>query len=82
MERELAKEAFCSLTLVRPGVIAGEREQIRPGEQVLAAALKLAGPLLPLRWRLNPAAQIARALLTAAIRRQPGTHIVGAELLV
>lgn len=53
-----------------------------PAERLLVAGLKVAGPLLPARWRLNPAQHVARALLAGAISRQPGTHIVAADLLV
>lgn len=82
LERDLANEAFTSLTLVRPGVIGGKRQEYRLGESMLVTALKLAGPLLPRRWRINPAHQIARALLAAAIEPQLGTQIVTADRLV
>ncbi|MFM9437363.1 uncharacterized protein YbjT (DUF2867 family) [Janthinobacterium sp. CG_23.3] len=82
LEQDLAKEAFASLTFVRPGVIGGEREEFRPAERLLVSGLALAGPLLPRRWRLNPAAHIARALLEAALSPQAGIHIVSAEQLI
>lgn len=81
LERDLGREGFSSLTFVRPGLIGGERAQVRLAERVLAAALTVAAPLLPRRWRINPAANIARALLTAALDPQPGQHIVPAEQL-
>ena len=82
VERELAGVGFASMTAVRPGVIDGVRDEFRFGEQVLALVLKVCGPLLPPRWRLNPVLQIARALIDAAIRREPGIHIVTSEELV
>jgi len=81
LERDLAGLSFASLTLVRPGLIGGDREQFRLAEGVLAAALALAAPLLPRRWRINPAQHIARALLAAAVALQPGRHVVTAEAL-
>ena len=39
------------------------------------------GPLLPRRWRLNPAHRIAQALIEAAVNARPGVHIVGSEAL-
>ena len=42
----------------------------------MATSLGVAGPLLPRRWRLNPASHIARALLQAALEPKPGVHIV------
>lgn len=80
-ERDLAALGYPSLTLVRPALIGGEREQSRPAERaglLLAAAL---APLLPRRWRISPAPNIARALLDAALAARPGVHVVGAQAL-
>lgn len=82
LEHDLRDLGFDSLALVRPGVIGGHRNEFRLGERLLVAMLRLAGPLLPKRWRLNPAANIARALLDAALAPQPGVHIVPAERMV
>ena len=82
LEQDLTGEGFASLTFVRPGVIGGERQEFRLSERLLVSALALSGPLLPRRWRLNPAPQIARALLAAAFDPQPGKHIVTADRLV
>lgn len=76
LEQDLAKVGFESLTYVRPGVIGGKREEVRYAERALILLLKLASPLLPERWRLNPPVLIARALLEAAINRAPGVHVV------
>jgi len=81
LERDLVQEGFASLTFVRPGLIGGARAEVRVAERVLAAVLAAAGPLLPRRWRINPAANIARALLAAALDPQPGRHIVPATEL-
>ena len=43
---------------MRPGVIGGHRDELRLGERMMVMGLTLTGPLLPRRWRLNPAAQI------------------------
>jgi uncharacterized protein YbjT (DUF2867 family) len=82
LERALAELGFGSLTHVRPGLIAGEREEFRAGERVMALALRAFSPLLPRRYRPNPAENIARALLESALRAEPGVHIVGSEALV
>jgi uncharacterized protein YbjT (DUF2867 family) len=81
LERDLAQEGFSSLTFVRPGLIGGKRTEVRFAERLFGAALTLAAPLLPRRWRINPAANIARALLAAALDPQPGQHIVPADQL-
>lgn len=81
LERDLCDLGFSSLTLVRPGVIGGHRDELRIGERLLVSFLRLAGRLLPRRWRLNPAANIARTLLEAALTPQEGVHIVSSDLM-
>jgi len=44
--------------------------------------LRVLGPVLPRRWRINPAPRIARALLEAAIAAAPGVHVVTSEHLL
>lgn len=81
LEQELAGCGFASLTLVRPGLISGPRNEFRAGERAAECVLKTLGPLLPRGWRVNPADNIARALLEAAIEARAGVHIVrSAEL--
>ncbi len=82
LERDLAACGFSSLTLVRPGLISGPRQAFRPGERMAEWVLKPLGPLLPRSWRINPADNIAQALLEAAIAAQPGVHVVRSDMLV
>jgi uncharacterized protein YbjT (DUF2867 family) len=82
LEQELAGEGFKSLTFVRPGVIGGQRDEFRLGERLLVLGLTLVGPLLPHRWRVNPALRIAQALIDAAVNPEPGTHVVTSDRLV
>ena len=82
VERELADVGFHSLTLVRPGLIGGQREEFRAGERVALLALGALEPLLPRRWRINPADQIARRLLQAAVSATPGVHVVTSAHMV
>ena len=82
LEGDLRALAFPSLTLVRPGLIGGERQHVRRGEQFAARVLGALGPVLPRAWRINPAPVIARALVEAALVPRPGQHVVPAQLLV
>lgn len=82
LERDLAGVGFPSLSYVRPGVIGGHRQELRLGERALVLALALLGPVLPRHWRLNPAQQIARALIEAALRSESGIHVVTSERLI
>ena len=75
-ERDLRELGFRSLTLVRPGLIGGEREEPRPAERVASVALRLLGPVLPRSARINPAPRIAGVMLEAALAGTPGVHVV------
>lgn len=81
LERDLEALGFASLTHVRPGLIGGEREEARAGEGAALRVLRVLGPVLPRRWRINPAPRIASALLEAALAGTPGVHVVGPERL-
>ncbi|WP_193074959.1 NAD-dependent dehydratase [Pseudomonas sp. FME51] len=76
LERDLAGCGFTSVTHVRPGLISGPRQAFRAGERTGEWVLKALGPLLPRNWRVNPADNIALALLEAAIAAQPGVHVI------
>ncbi len=82
LERDLEALGFASLTHVRPGLIGGERDEARAGEGAALRLLGVLGPLLPRRWRINPAPRIASALLEAALAGAPGVHVVSPEQLV
>jgi uncharacterized protein YbjT (DUF2867 family) len=82
VERELTRLNFPSLTLARPGFIGGNRDEVRTGERVMLAALGALGSLVPKRWRVNPAPTIARAMLDAAVRAEPGLHVIPSDRLV
>lgn len=81
LERDLTSIGYESLTLVRPGLIGGDRTEFRLGERIASVALGVLGPILPRRMRIDPAGNIARALLEAAIGGRPGVHVVGAAEL-
>ncbi|WP_181454004.1 NAD-dependent dehydratase [Stenotrophomonas maltophilia] len=82
LERDLRALGFSSLTLVRPGLIGGERNEVRRGERLALKVLGVLGPVLPRAWRINPASEIARALVEAALAPQPGEHVVASSALV
>jgi len=81
LEADLAPVGFASLTFVRPGLIGGDRDEFRPGERVATVVLRALHPLLPRRWRINPAQRIAQCLIDAAVHAAPGTHVVGSDEL-
>lgn len=81
VENDLRDLHFSSLTLVRPGLIGGSRDEFRLSERIGIAVLSAVGPLLPRRYRISPATRIAEVLVEAAMDGKPGCHIVEADQL-
>ena len=82
LESALRTRGFASLTLVRPGLIGGDRDERRLGETLATHVLRTLHPLLPRKWRINPADRIAEALLDAALDPPAGVHVVASDALV
>lgn len=82
LEQALQAMGFDSLTLVRPGLIGGRRQESRPAEGLGIRVSRLLEPLLPRRYRVVPAEHVARHLLAAALTGTPGVHVLNSERLV
>ena len=81
LEQQLQGLGFASLTCVRPGIIKGERDVLRPGERMMLRVLEAMSPVLPGRWRPSLAPRIAQALLEAALASAPGVHVISSDRL-
>lgn len=77
--RAMKNPGFASLTFVRPGLIGGQRQEHRLGENLAIVATRLLAPLLPRRYRLVPAGRIAHHLLEAALVSKPGVTVLESE---
>jgi uncharacterized protein YbjT (DUF2867 family) len=73
VEEALRGVGFPSLTIVRPALIGGDRDEVRPAEFVAMRLLRLTEPLLPRRFRVVPHERLAQVLLEAAISALPGS---------
>ncbi|MDR2265364.1 MAG: NAD-dependent dehydratase [Enterobacter asburiae] len=82
LEQALVQENFGSLIFARPGVIGGAREESRPVEMVLKLALTMLSPVLPRRWHLNPAPEIAARLFQSVLSPQSGITLIPASEMV
>ncbi len=82
LEQALIALNFKSLTLVRPGLIDGQRDEFRLAESIGLVVLKSFDKVLPNTLKVNPAENIAAALLDAAINAPLGTHIVPSKALI
>jgi len=74
LERGVQKVGFKSLTILRPSMIGGEREEFRLGESIFLWLSRVLAPVLPKGFHVNPAKVIARVLVDAAVTGKPGTH--------
>ncbi|MEG3165308.1 NAD-dependent dehydratase [Sphingomonas sp. PB2P19] len=72
---------FASLTIVRPGVLGGDRHEYRAGERMIGALLRIAAPILPTAARVSPAATVAALLVEGALTGTPGRHVVGSAAI-
>jgi len=81
VERDLDALGYCSITIVRPSVIWGDRQEVRLGERLAIFALTAFRPVVPRRYRVVPAARIAKALLDGALAGVPGKRVLESEEL-
>jgi uncharacterized protein YbjT (DUF2867 family) len=72
VERDIEQIGFRSLTICRPSLIGGERNEVRGAERTALALARFLGPILPRKIRVNPADAIAAALLDAVVAAKIG----------
>jgi uncharacterized protein YbjT (DUF2867 family) len=81
LERDVQAIGFQSLTIVRPSIIGGQRDELRLGESVVLHLSKVLHPILPKKFRINAAPNIAGALVDSVIAGLPGCHFRFSESL-
>lgn len=79
VERDIQEIGFRSLTICRPSLIGGQRNEARSAEGAALTLLRLLAPILPKKFRVNPADAIAAALLDAVIVAKMGCRWIYAE---
>ncbi|MGB9415043.1 MAG: NAD-dependent dehydratase [Acidobacteriaceae bacterium] len=82
LERDIELVGFRSLTIVRPSLIGGERDEPRIREGVTLRLMSVFAPILPKKFHVNPAPAIAAAILDAVTEAQPRRHFRYSESLV
>jgi uncharacterized protein YbjT (DUF2867 family) len=82
LERDIQEIGFRSLTILRPSMIGGEREEFRLAESLVLRLSHFLAPVLPKRFRVNPAPAIAQALVDAVLTAEPGCHFRYSDSLV
>jgi uncharacterized protein YbjT (DUF2867 family) len=79
VERAVKEIGFRSLTICRPSLIDGERDEARRAEGAALTLARLLAPILPKKLHVNPADVIAAALLGAVIVAKTGCRWIYAE---
>jgi uncharacterized protein YbjT (DUF2867 family) len=69
------------MTVVRPSLLDGERAESRPGERVALALARPVARLIPARWRPIRAETVARCMLDAVLRGEPGLRIMESDAM-
>lgn len=82
VEQAVQRAGFEAVQVLRPSLLAGDRDEVRWGERVglavgAAVAPLLRGPLAPLRP--VEAETVARAMVEVAAARPAGVHVYGPE---
>jgi uncharacterized protein YbjT (DUF2867 family) len=82
LERDVREIGFRSLTILRPSIIEGARDEVRLGESLVLKLSHFLAPILPKRFHVNPAPTIAQALVDAVVTAEPGCHFRYSDSLV
>jgi uncharacterized protein YbjT (DUF2867 family) len=82
LERDVREIGFRSLTILRPSIIEGERDEVRPAESLVLKLSHFLAPVLPKRFHVNPAPKIAQVLVDAVLTEEPGCHFRYSDSLV
>jgi uncharacterized protein YbjT (DUF2867 family) len=82
LERDVREIGFTSLTILRPSIIEGERDEGRLAESLVLKLSHFLAPVLPKRFHVNPAPKIAQVLVDAVMTAEPGCHFRYSDSLV
>jgi uncharacterized protein YbjT (DUF2867 family) len=82
IERDIELVGFESLTIIRPSLIGGERDEPRFTEAIALQLMRILAPILPRKLHVNLAPTIASASVSAVLTPQPGLHFRYANSLV
>ena len=81
IERDIKLVGFRSLTILRPSIIAGKRDESRFAEGVALWVSRMLAPILPKKFHINPATKIGAVLVESVVAGEPGCHYRYAESL-
>lgn len=76
VERDLAAVGFTSLTLLRPGLLLGPRQEKRRLEKAMRAVTRALRPILPGVLKGAKDTEMARAMVVAGAAAKPGVNVL------
>ena len=76
VEDAVRRLRFSSLTIVRPGLLGGNRNEFRAMERIAQVLFRIAAPLLPRGVRISSAAEVGRLLVEAAVAGRAGEELI------
>jgi len=82
IEAAITQLNYPSLTIVRPGLIEGKRDEKRLGEQLMLNFIKVFAGLIPKSMQANPARNIAHHMIEAALQQQIGVRFIRSIKLI
>ena len=75
VEEAILSVGFRSVHIFRPSLLLGERQVKRPGEGFAKVLYKIFGFAIPGKYKAIPADKVAKAMLAAAAKEEPGIFI-------
>ena len=66
---------IAAVSIFRPSMLLGKRQEFRPGEKIGQAMMKVFSFLLPSHYKPIAADDVARAMVAAGKKDKPGFHI-------
>jgi uncharacterized protein YbjT (DUF2867 family) len=81
IERDINRVGFRSLTILRPSIIGGKRDEARLAEGVTLWLSRILAPILPKKFHVNPATTIGAVLVDSIVAAKPGCQYRYAETL-
>lgn len=78
-EQAVRNAGIPSVVIARPGLLDGDREEFRLGEEIGLVASRLINPILPKRLRSVKVAKLAQTMLNEALKAEPGVKVLESE---
>ncbi|MER3471898.1 MAG: hypothetical protein C4330_11400 [Chitinophagaceae bacterium] len=75
VEETIQKTSIPSISIFRPFILLGCREESRPGEKIGQVLMNTFSFLLPSHYKPIQASSVASAMIAASKKQKPGFHI-------